>query len=171
MNRRPTPSPIALDGVHALEQFCAIVPEEQELPEASTNPIGHRWDWRFVDRAQFQVRFGLRIDPVASRPEFLQVLMVGTFEILEPLELSAVSRFAATNAPATLVPYIREALATLSMRGPFGPFHLPLLNLIGLSDKFALEAAEGWKQALADPQLLVPAVERTPEPTDDSNVG
>lgn len=157
MSKSPAPPPISLEGVHALEQVCLVAPETQEVPDDDHNPIAHRWDWRFVGKGEFQVRLGLRIGPVVSRPEFLQVLMVGRFRMLDLMELPAVSQFAATNAAATLVPHIRSALATLSMRGPFGAYHLPLLNVISLAEDFEEEEAEGWRQAQEDPDLLSPS--------------
>ena len=155
MNQTPTAPPVTLEEVYALEQFAAVVPDEPNLPRTDAD-ISYRWEWRFVERAQIQVRFGVRVGPAAARPEFLQVLMGGSFQIREPMGLEAVASFAAINAPATLVPYIREALATLSMRGPFHPFRLPLLNVVDLSRSFEKQDAEGWRQAIADPSLLTP---------------
>lgn len=155
--------PIQLRRVHAIEQACAVLPPGQEIADRDERPLFHRWEWRFLGQGRLQVLFGIHVGAIPDKPELLQVVMLGDFEIVNPLDLDAVSRFASINAPATLVPYIRAALADLSMRGPYGAFHLPMLNVVQLGERFGIKEAEGWKQASTDPSLLSPAVERLPE--------
>lgn len=106
------------------------------------------WDWRRGDEDIFEVQIRLSMEPVKSRPYKANVVTVGRFRQTDENPSVSVEDFVALQAPAVILPYARQCLASLTAGTPFGAFHLPLINTSELMERFDLNAATGAKQAL-----------------------
>jgi preprotein translocase subunit SecB len=63
-----------------------------------------------------------------------KVKMLGNFEYAEDSSLS-VEDFSKINAPAILFPFVREHLASVSMKAGISPILLPPVNFVKLAEK------------------------------------
>ena len=145
-------SGLRIKKIAAMEQHCeSFDPGDVEEQEA----VGHvMWDWSVQDDRTFGVALGVVISATKARPEELRVLMTGTFEIKgdERLPLSLKS-FVEVGAPTILVPYIREAISSMTGRGPHGAFHLEPMNVRTLLAGTEAEEATGVDQLKEYPEF------------------
>ncbi len=120
--------------------------ETKKTPSRSEPGISLTWDWRNLSERVFEVRVAIEVTPAQGIPQVLEVAIVGRFRAMGRYDAPAVENFAAVNAVAILLPYAREALTALSVRGPFGPFILPLMNVVEASKVFSRSQATGARQ-------------------------
>lgn len=133
--------------VYAVDQRYQIVEVAQETEVAERRNVSVSWDWRIIEQAVFEVRLQFDVGPTHDIPEFLAYAVVGTFEAPPESEREVdLHEFVRTHAVATLIPYIREGLGNLSSRGPFGPYHLPIVNAVRLAEDIRFDDSTGAKQ-------------------------
>lgn len=66
--------------------------------------------------------------------------MTGIFSIVKDKENLNLEKFVQVNAPALLMPFVRELISNVTSRTPLPHFLLPPVNILALSKK--IEAAE-----------------------------
>lgn len=90
----------------------------------------------------------LRADPMshlAEKPFEMRIVLVGVFEAVRDSNLP-LEEFAEKQAPALLVPYLREVIANITSRSTCPALVLPPLNVHAL-----IEASRRSKKELASP--------------------
>ena len=135
-----------------------------------TREVSFAWDWRVVD-PHFEVFLGVTVGPSKSCGERLVYQVVGTFDRLDQAPTVPLERFVAQNAIATLLPFVREGLVSLSSRGPFGPYYLPPINAIKLAAGFNYAASTGQKQLEMFPEFRRKMITVPENNAQDSIVG
>jgi preprotein translocase subunit SecB len=153
MNTLPT-SGYRLDRVFAQEQTFIGYPNSEQFPASDGQPratVG--LDWRLVDEFQFTVVITLAIDPTRERPESIRVMMHGVFTRVGDSPTVPVMAFIQGHAPAILMPYVREAISSLTGRGYYGAMNLPPINVAMLMGNVDMEATTGMREARANPRL------------------
>lgn len=144
--------------VYALEQHYEVVaPEnrEDDLEVAGGEeepPIGVNWDWRILKDREFEVQFGVEMPPTADLGEIIRVRFVLRAKAGDNVSIPPIS-FVQAPAIAVLVPYIREAITSMSVRGPIGVRYLNPLNVPALAERFPIEESIGARQLTDDPDL------------------
>lgn len=73
-------------------------------------------------------------------PFCLEVVIVGYFEMAEAVSCEDMDRFSKCNAVATLFPYIRMMVSTITAGANFTPLLMPLINVQ------ALQEAQKWQE-------------------------
>ncbi|MEE8551492.1 MAG: protein-export chaperone SecB [Gemmatimonadota bacterium] len=149
----------ALEKIHTVRADYRPALEE-EWDSHAEREISFLWDWRVTDDTNFSVVLGARIGPSETERDKIEAVVVGNFEIMGDVQSVDLRRFVELNAPALIMPYLRQALTSLSDQGPFGAFYLPPVNVKTLSEDFDTEAATGAIQLKEDPLLIGPASEK-----------
>lgn len=146
-------SGLRLKKIFAVEQHCESV-HPDEVEEGQGGVGGVMWDWSILDDRTFGVALGLQFHPTKARPEKILVLMTGTFEIKgdDRLPLSLES-FVKVGAPTLLVPYIREAIGSMTGRGPHGALHIEPIDVRALLASTEPEEATGVAQLEKYPEF------------------
>lgn len=71
-----------------------------------------------------------------------EITYIGIFSGIEGSENMSLEDFLANNAPALLMPYIRESLSTLSAKAGLPVVYLPPINIVALMNPQAIEKQE-----------------------------
>lgn len=139
--------------VYALEQHYEVVdaPAEEEAADGEA-PLGVSWDWRVLEGPNFEVQLGIEMPPTKELHELVRVRFVlraraGTNLSVPPRD------FVCGPAIALLIPYIREAITSMSVRGPIGVRYLNPLNAHGLAAQFDFEQSRGASQLAENSEL------------------
>lgn len=148
----PTPGYRILD-VRAVYQRYELKDPEVEGLEDSTG-FQLVWDWRVSGPGRFEVFLGVLVSASTSRPEEIDVRVVGDFAVVGPTQSLAIEPFAHTSAPAILMPYLREKVTRLTSDGPLGTYWLPLINIHALMEQYDYAASRGAQQLADDPRAL-----------------
>jgi preprotein translocase subunit SecB len=109
--------------------------------------VGWGWDWRWIDSEHFEVALMLHVAPSQGRMEELEVAAAALFRLHGDAQTVEVEKFAHSNAPALLFPYIRQVVDALTSRGPFGRVLMSPTNMVALMERFPLEDATGHTQS------------------------
>ena len=120
---------------------------EEELPTA------FQWNWRFATEDTFDVVFGVKLEASRQRTEEVEALFVGTFQLPEAEPAVKLDQFVRTNAIAAIYPFVREAICSMTSRGYFGAYLLPLLNTVALSRRLEGQDTEGYRALVASAEL------------------
>lgn len=73
-------------------------------------------------------------DEYKNSPFYFEIVIKGEFKIIGEVEDSIINKYAKINCPAIIFPYLREALADITRRAGFPPFHLQPVNFIKLNN-------------------------------------
>jgi preprotein translocase subunit SecB len=71
-----------------------------------------------------------------------EITYIGVFSCLEGAENMSLEDFLANNAPALLLPYIRESLSGLSAKAGLPVVYVPPINIVALMKQQAIEKKE-----------------------------
>lgn len=154
----PGPTGYSLESVHTVQAKYRALLDDQDLPEE--RDISFRWDWRLIGPMRFEVMLAATIGPCSTGRDEMEAYVVGTFEMTGSIQSVDLLPFVSVNGPALLMPYLRQALTALSAPGPFGPFYLPPINVMALSEQFDTDAATGARQLQEDDLVIeTPAAE------------
>lgn len=104
------------------------------------------WDWRWLDRNRFEVGIIFGLDPVASRPQRVEVAVAGRFVVRGEAQTVPPETFAHSHAPALLFPYLRQVVDELTARGPCSRILLPPTNIAALMQSVPAETGTGVRQ-------------------------
>ena len=133
---------IKLDGV-----FCRRAEFEQvTIPAGHLGPPPARLDddlslvlsvkWWEREDELVDVELGVKLNPeIEKQPYLVDVSIVGRFGFGDLPEGLSEDEFIRRNAAAILMPFAREVIGNLTMRGTFGPIWLPPVNVIGMLDR------------------------------------
>lgn len=144
--------------VYAVEQHYEVVtdaPSDEGTADDSESvdpPLGVNWDWRVLHDRDFEVQFGIELPPTAEFHELIRVRFVLRARAGEELSLPPVD-FVGGPAISLLLPYIREAVSSMSVRGPLGVRYINPLNARALAEQFSFDESMGAKQLSENPAL------------------
>lgn len=143
--------------IYALEQFYDATVEPAEAPQSQDDkttepPLGVNWDWRVISEREFEVQFGIEMAPSPDIHEYIRVRFVLRAKAGEEVTIP-VAEFVGAPAISVLVPYLREAITSMSVRGPIGVRYLNPLNVRALAKRFPFEESMGAGQLKQDPEL------------------
>jgi preprotein translocase subunit SecB len=141
--------------VYFLKQQHELVPDEGELPEEGTFSV--KWEWLFNKPGEFRVLLGLRLAAAKQRPEITLAEAAADFQLRKSVPREHFLQFVQRAAPSILFPYLREAIASLTGRGPYGAFQFPPLLVGNVVGAMKTEEATGFHQLEEDESLLVPS--------------
>lgn len=143
-----------LKRVRAIQQQYTVLNREElepGTPEDREMSIG--WDWIPRDLNNFEVMLAIEVRGNQAAADSANVMLVGEFRVIRGVGPStSVIGFIQHSAVAILVPYAREAIASLTSRG-LGTFHLPALNVTALLRSRPFADATGFAQLQDDPAL------------------
>ena len=143
----------SLESMHTtLASYHSLLADD--LPDE--RDLGFRWDWRFIGERRFEVLLGATVGASKETPDEMEAVVVGTFEVIGEVQSIEMRKFVSLNAPALLMPYVRQAITNLSAHGPHGHFFLPPINVVVLSQSFDHEAATGFPQLTDGTTLIEP---------------
>jgi preprotein translocase subunit SecB len=143
----------SLESVHTMQaRYEPYRGDAGELP--NERPIEFAWDWRLTGSREFQVVLAARLGARSRAADEIEASVAGTFEIIGDVQSVDLEAFVGLNAPALLMPYLRQALTNLTAMGPHGAYYLPPVNVKVLSEQFDPAAASGAKQLAERPSLI-----------------
>ena len=124
-----------LESINLIESFFKREPEiSYESDEFSSN-IDIKSGYNIEDNKLLVM---LEIEFYAGIPEKKQIIisvkMLGVFKQLDTEGIS-IDKFAKINAPAIIFPFIREHIATLSLKAGIYPILLPPINFVKLAEE------------------------------------
>jgi preprotein translocase subunit SecB len=129
-----------------VEQSQKVTAPTKEMPKGQ-RPVKLLWDWRKASERVFEVKVGVEVGPVQEAPETLVVHLVARFSLIgPPVDDEKLRQYATINAVGILLPYTREALTALSVRGSCGPFYLEPLNVVELMRRYDRSRATGARE-------------------------
>ena len=149
----PPPTGYSFDSIHTVRANYGTVSEPDEGLDIDRN-LSFLWDWRITGARKFSVVLGAKIGPSETALDEMEAVVVGNFELVGEVQSVDLRAFVELNAPALLMPYLRQALTSLSAQGPIGAFYLPPVNVKVLSEEFDVDAAAGAIQLEDDPLLI-----------------
>lgn len=158
LGKAPASSGYEILQIYALEQHYEVVSEGQPADEAAEDetteelPIRANWDWRVLHERDFEVQFGIEMPPTAEVHESIRVRFVLRARAGKDLTLQPF-KFVMAPAISLLIPYIRETITSMSVRGPIGVRYLNPLNANALAGHFSFEKSIGARQLADDPDL------------------
>src|SRR5579864_5857511 len=117
----PSTNPNAADGsgyvlqrVYTIRASFEGVPISPDMAETGS-PFQLGWDWRIVAERTFEVVVSLKTQPTKMRPEQVEVIQVGRFEMHgAPPPPLVLPRFVKLGAPTILFSYVRETVSNLT---------------------------------------------------------
>ena len=123
-----------IDGIYVSEQqYEQVDPDElRESKGDDDRNVTVAWDWRPLAPRRFEVVLEVSVEAVKQAPELARVRLLGLFEAVGHKPTIDFVEFLRFNAPAILFPFAREAISTMTGRGPNGAFHLNPINIHGL---------------------------------------
>lgn len=104
--------------------------------------FGFSWDWRKA-KDRIEVALEVKIGPSVERAEALHARVVGQFRQTTDRPNVAIENFVQLQAVAILLPYVRQALSTLTLMSYHGVFHLPSINVAALMADYDKTKATG----------------------------
>lgn len=139
-----------LTGVYGLEQHYDVLDSEDVEEERQTRIS---WDWQVTGEASFAVYLALIVIGPKTAPERVRVAYVASFEFSGSSPTLDLQNFVVFSASALLIPYLREAISSLSSDGPFGQMNLSPVNVQALMDFVDFEQSTGYQQLAEDPEM------------------
>jgi preprotein translocase subunit SecB len=127
--------------------------EPDEALEGVESTVNLKWDWRAVQGRIFEVLLGVRTGPTKVLPHKAEAVLVATFEVQGSTTTVTLEDFVRRNAIALLFPYVREAISSVSRRGPLSAIELPPLNVAAIAENFSFQQSTGARQLATDPEL------------------
>lgn len=139
-----------LEDVYFLEQRYESVEADDEIEDEGERQLRILWDWRIVEAEEgeprvIEVRLGLKLSPEKDLPYRVSVDVVGRFNLYGEQSL-AIEDFVCLSGPASLFPYAREKISSLTSSGPYQAHHLPFINVVRLMEGMDLEDTTGAEQ-------------------------
>lgn len=146
-----TQSGYLIERLFANELSFTGLPVSADMP-ATEAPLEFGWDWNVEGPGRITVRFSMRVSPTQGRPERVHVALAAAF--LRQGETSVpLLEFVHKQAPTLLMPYLREAISSLTSRGLHGALLLPPINMLAVMGNLDPGAAQGVQQLQDDPAL------------------
>lgn len=105
-----------------------------------------QWDWRRIEESRFEVTVGLLLEPTRDRSEQVEVSIIGLFRQGSGKTEVPFGDFVRYHAPAILMPFVREAVGSLTGKGFYPARYLPVFNVQQLMDRQDPTKATGAKQ-------------------------
>lgn len=131
-----------IERVYANRLGLTAVPE---TPAAGPDFL-FGWDWKLIDQNLFEVNITLLLEPTPDRSERVEVSMIGVFrQGSDPIEVK-LEEFVRYHAPAILMPYVREAVSSLTGRGYYPARNLNPINVQMLMERQDPNRTTGAKQ-------------------------
>lgn len=121
--------------------------------KADQPDITVEWDWDTADEGAFRVTLGINVQPSRDRPESVRARLHAVFQCVGEHQSLPLLDFVHDNAPALLVPFVREAIASLTSRGLHGALLLPPVNMVAVMQNMDPMSATGVRQLAERPDL------------------
>lgn len=155
MNANDHKSGYRIEKVYVADQTYKIVadPDRPRATPATDRNVLFGWDWRPVSPKRFEVVITVTVEPSSDTPEHVSVRLIGVFTAHEVSVSINFSEFLRVNAPAILFPFAREAISTMTGRGPFGAFHLNPINVPSLLSGVDISVSSGHRYLQEHPEF------------------
>ena len=160
--RSPAPKAYVPVRFYSTELVYRAVPATEELPTDEEGEVTFKWDWRFVERSFLHVLLGICLSPTKERPEQVEATFVGAFRLPTEEPDVLLDAFVRVNGPTMLMPYLREAISSLTSRGFFGAFLIPPVNIHNLIAGMDTSAT-GTRQVAEDAEMAAIAERLNPK--------
>jgi preprotein translocase subunit SecB len=143
-----------LDEIVATKQSHELVAASDDYPPMDEADLSFGWDWRITDDSAIEVLFSVRIAPTRERHEVISVAFVANLRVEGETQSIDLEKFVRFNAPGMLMPFVREAVASLTARGPFGTLYLPPMNIVSMMMDMDPNDTIGARQLRDSPDIL-----------------
>lgn len=142
-----------VDAIFLPLQHCETVDKAAPgISLAADDQVRIGWDWAWLEvGTSFEVAVSIDREPSEARPEVVRLKAVARFTLSGRSTSVTVEEFALRNAPAMLVPYLRQAFHALTGNGPFGAQLLQPINVVAAMERFDPKKSTAAKQSLAAP--------------------
>jgi preprotein translocase subunit SecB len=114
--------------------------------------VSFGWDWRPSGPMVFDVIITIGVNPSKEQNDMARITLAGTFRATGELPVPF-AEFVRLHGPVILLPYARETLSQITSRGPFGPFLLAPLNLVGLMQRCNMTESTGGRMLRDQPDV------------------
>lgn len=131
----------AITRIFAQELSLQGFAKAENMPP--TFELEYGWDWQFLNDETFFVILAARGNPTQDRPERISVSIVGEFKRIGVPDALPLQTFVTLNAPNILMPYVREAVAGLTVRGSLGVLNMAPVNIINVMNRMSFSDATG----------------------------
>lgn len=149
MNAKELPlSGYAIEKVYATD--LELKRQKPDSGEAGWG-FGYSWDWR-QSKDRIEVALEVKVGPSDDRAESLHARVVGRFRQTTEKPNVAIENFVQLQAVAILMPYVRQALSTLTLMSYHGVFHLPSINVAALMADYDKTKATGVVDEVTAPK-------------------
>lgn len=146
---------VRFDSIHAIQQVQTMRFDGDKEFAPGDRESSISWDFGFAEPGRIHVRFGAVIEPSENVKEELRVEMLGTFSWVGEMPREQLNGFAQYAAPRIMMPYVREAIFSLSGRGPFGGLNLQPMLMSQFMSRMEPERTMAHSQLEGDPGFLV----------------
>jgi len=136
----------ALERVYARSLHFEGVPESQVESAPELGEFNFGWDWSFVSPTAFDVTIIVNLEPARERPERVRASIAGIFQVTGDVPSVDLTRFAKLHAPAILMPFAREMIASLTGRGLFDALYIPPINMVAVMENMQGDSTTGVRQ-------------------------
>ena len=140
-----------LERVFFPEQILTLSESSEGLPENPTLQVG--WDWRLSNLRRFEVILHLELGASRKRLDGVKLTAIAVFSGSEETPSANLTDFVRLQGPAILLPFMREAISSLTARGPYGVFYLPAINVVHLMRDMDPEHTTGAQQLRSGERL------------------
>jgi preprotein translocase subunit SecB len=151
------PSGYNLERVYVAEMSFIGHPVSEGDPEAlgTEMTLGFSFDWQVEEDLSFTVMLSATVEPFRDRPETIAVTVNGLFRSADGTHSVPVIDFIRFNAPALLMPFVRQTIALLTSQGLFGSLLLPPMNVLAMMQNVDISNTTGSQQLREDKELAM----------------
>ncbi|HPF08800.1 MAG: protein-export chaperone SecB [Candidatus Cloacimonetes bacterium] len=132
--------------VKAIYQHKCSFERKQGYKGPITSNFAFRYGYKILDDGCGMAELTLSAKGISKDTQVAvyesEITFIGVFSCLEGAKNMSVEDFLANNAPALLMPYIRESLSGLSAKAGLPAVYLPPINIMALMSQQALEKKE-----------------------------
>lgn len=154
-----------LVDLYATEQRFEILPEGHDDLAEESRQVDFLWNWRVLGDEgangadpeegegterdgpiNFEIAFGTEVGGTVESRSRIYVLLAARFRLkpgeatVEPLT------FVQVHGVAVMMAYLRQHVSDLSAKGPYDPYHLPIMHVSQLMKEFDPRSTVGWGQ-------------------------
>lgn len=155
MTENAVAAAFTIAGIHALDvHYDLLDGDTEDLPELGEDrPVGFIWDWNVLDEDTVSVLLGVQVGATRETPERVRYAATAVAVFGEAPTHPGFFDLIRVHLPAIIFPYLREGVANLTSRGPYGLFQLPPTNVAKLAERFPLKESSGYERFQKEPKL------------------
>ena len=141
-----------LERAYAVEQRYEVMPVKEGVPDSQSPSFF--WEWLPLGGKRFTVFLGINVFPSEKRPETIRVVMTASFVVEAKQPKTSLEEFVMRDAPQILYPLAVEVTTSLSARGAFQSYPIPVTDIVDVVNKaYSFQESLGFKTLQKSPRL------------------